>query len=221
MRLRTVVPVPAMVLAALLSSAVLAQVPPASQTAQERRQAELDAPKLAEVLELKPGMTVADVGAGFGAMSVVLAKWIGSGHVYATDIGEKQLAEIRDYVKREGLSNVTVLEGAATSTKLPADCCDAIFLRHVYHHLTAPYAFNKSLRASLRPGGRLAVIDFVPAPGSAVPAGAPANRGGHGVKPDMVIDEMRAAGLIHVRTIDQWPPDDKEPTYFLTLFRRK
>ena len=65
------------------------------------------------------------------------------------------------------------------------------------------------------------MIDFEPAPGSAVPAGAPANRGGHGVKPAMVIDEMRAAGLVHVRTIDQRPPDDKEPTYFLTLFRRK
>src|SRR6187401_77704 len=63
--------------------AVHAQQPDAAQIAQERRQAELDAPKLVEVLELKPGMTVADVGSGFGAMTVVLGHWIGSGRVFA------------------------------------------------------------------------------------------------------------------------------------------
>src|SRR5687768_14327149 len=109
-----------------------AQDPDVQQVRQERAQAELDAPKLVEQLELKPGMTVADVGAGYGAMTVVLAKWIGSGHVFATDIGARQLVVIRDYAKREGLNNVTVLEGAAASTNLPEACCDAVFLRHVY-----------------------------------------------------------------------------------------
>jgi len=66
--------------------AVHARQPDAAQLAEERRQAELDAPKLVEVLELKPGMTVADVGSGFGAMTVVLGHWIGSGRVFATDI---------------------------------------------------------------------------------------------------------------------------------------
>ena len=129
--------------------AVDAQQPDAAQIAQERSQAELDAPKLVEVLELKPGMTVADVGSGFGAMTVVLGHWIGSGHVFATDITEHALRQTREFVKKEALTNVTVIEGAEAATNLPDGCCDAIFLRNVYHHITAVDAFNRSLVASL------------------------------------------------------------------------
>src|SRR3954451_6563618 len=117
--------------------AVHTQQPDAAQIAQERRQAELDAPQLVEVLELKPGMTVADVGSGFGAMTVVLGHWIGPGRVFATDITERALRQTREYVKMEELTNVTVIEGAESATNLPDACCDAIFLRNVYHHITA------------------------------------------------------------------------------------
>ena len=202
------------------SSGLVAQGPSAQQIASERAQAELDAPKLAQVLELKPGMTVADIGAGFGAMTVVLGKWIGSGHVFATDIADLQLRTIREYAEREGLNNVTVLEGAAASTNLPAACCDAIFLRHVYHHIGEVDAFTKSLHASLKPGGRLAIIDFEARKGSALPEGVPANRGGHGIPPAVVISEVTVPGLAHATTIDAWPPGDKDPTYFLVLFRK-
>jgi len=68
---------------------------------------------------LKPGMTVADVGSGFGAMTVVLGHWIGSGRVFATDITERALRQTREYVKSEGLANVTVVEGAEAATNLP------------------------------------------------------------------------------------------------------
>ena len=195
------------------------QQPDAKQIAQERAQAELDAPKLVEVLELKPGMAVADIGSGGGAMTVVLGHWIGTGRVFATDITEYALRETRAYAKREGLANVTVIEGAAAATNLPDACCDAVFLRHVYHHVTATDAFNKSLHASLKPGGRLAIIDFVPDKGSRLPDGVPANRGGHGIPPSVVIEEMAKAGFTHVRTIDAWPPGEKSPG-FLTLFRK-
>ena len=105
-------------LAVLCSVGALhAQQPDAAQIAQERRQAELDAPKLVEVLELKPGMTVADVGSGFGAMTVVLGHWIGSGRVFATDVTERALRQTREYAKKEGLTNVTVIEGAEAATQ--------------------------------------------------------------------------------------------------------
>jgi predicted methyltransferase len=194
------------------------QSPSASQIAMERRQAELDAPKLVEVLGLQPGMTIADVGAGGGAMTVVLGHWIGRGRVFATDITDAALREIRAYVQKEGLTNVTVIEGAAAATNLPSECCDAVLLRHVYHHIGPVADFNRSLFASLKPGGRLAIIDFVPTSGEEVPAGVPANRGGHGVPLVLVIEEMGQAGFRHLRTIEAWPPGDKRPSYFLTLF---
>jgi ubiquinone/menaquinone biosynthesis C-methylase UbiE len=197
-----------------------AQEPDAKQIAQERASAEADAPKLVDVLGLKPGMAVADIGTGGGAMAVVLGKWIGSGRVYATDITERALRTTREYAKKEGLTNVTVIEGGAERTNLPAECCDALFLRNVYHHVTGIQAFNKSLLASLKPGGRLAIIDFAARKGSPLPDGVPANRGGHGIPPAVVIEEMKAAGFTHVRTIDSWPPGEKNQNVFLTLFTK-
>jgi ubiquinone/menaquinone biosynthesis C-methylase UbiE len=207
----------------VLSASVLVAQPQeqdARELAQERAHAELDAPKIVDVLELKPGMTIADVGSGGGAMTVVLGKWIAPGWVFATDITEHALRWTRALVKREGLNNVTVIEGAAAATNLPDACCDAALLRHVYHHVTEIDAFNKSLHASLKPGGRLAIIDFAPDKGSALPKGVRANRGGHGIPPSVVIDEMVRAGFTHVRTIDKWPPGDKVQPGFLTLFRK-
>ena len=84
---------------------------PATAIRQEREQAAREVPQLAELLVLKPGMIVADVGAGGGATSVGMAKWLGpTGRVYATDIRAEQLAEIRAAVAQDGLSNVVVLE---------------------------------------------------------------------------------------------------------------
>lgn len=212
----------AVAVAAAYSTTLAAQAPDAKQVAQERAQAELDAPKLVEVLELKPGMAVADIGSGGGAMTVVLGHWNKGGHVFATDITEHALRETRAYAKKEGLTNVTVIEGAAAATNLPDACCDAVFLRHVYHHITDIAAFNKSLHASLKPGGRLAIIDFeARKPNAAeIPKGVPANRLGHGIPASVVIEEVTAAGFTHVRTIDAWPPADKRPTLHLTLFRK-
>jgi ubiquinone/menaquinone biosynthesis C-methylase UbiE len=207
------------VIASVLVPVAACQEPDAKQVAQERKEAELDAPKLAEVLGLRPGMAVADVGAGFGAMTVVLAKSLESGRVFATDIGKRQLTVIQEYVQREGLTNVTVIEGASDSANLPAACCDAVFLRHVYHHVGAVEAFNNSLNAALKPGGRLAIIDFVPKAGSKQQPGVPANRGGHGIPIDVLIDEIKATGLNHVRTIEKWPPGEKAPG-FLVLFEK-
>ena len=165
-------------------------------------------------------MTVADVGAGFGAWTVRFAQAVGpGGRVYATDVGAPQLAALRDAVKREGLANVTVLEGAVDTTNLPALCCDAILIRDAYHHLTQPGAIVKSLAAALKPGGRLAVIDFPPRPNSEVPSGVPADRRGHGVPPEVVTSEVGAL-LTHVRTIPAWMPASQPASLYLVLFRK-
>jgi ubiquinone/menaquinone biosynthesis C-methylase UbiE len=182
--------------------------------------AELEVPELVQLFELKPGMTVADVGAGFGAWTVRLSKVVGpSGRVYSTDVGAAQLAALRETAKREGLVNVSVVEGATNSSNLPALCCDAILIRDAYHHLTQPDAIVKSLAAALKPGGRLAVIDFPPRPNSEVPSGVPADRLGHGVPPGVVEREVGAA-LAHLRTISTWNADSQPASLYLVLFRK-
>jgi ubiquinone/menaquinone biosynthesis C-methylase UbiE len=207
-----------------LGFVVLLLVPIAAQqtalTEGQIKAAEIELPELVKLLELKPGMTVADVGAGFGAWTVRFAKAVGpAGRVYATDIGASQLAALRDAAQREGLTNVTILEGAADTTNLPALCCDAILIRDAYHHLTQPAAIVKSLAAALKPGGRLAVIDFPPRANSEVPSGVPADRLGHGVPPEVVATEVGAV-LTHVRTIPSWMPASQPASLYLVLFRK-
>lgn len=205
-------------LASLLVSPAAAQ--PAASMA-NRSQAEKDVPELASVLGLEPGMTVADVGAGQGAMTVAFSKWLGpAGRVFATDVSDSSLRTLREAKTREGLENVVVIESAAGSTNLDAGCCDAIFLRDVYHHLTQPEAFNRSLLASLRPGGRLAIIDFVPGQGSKPPSGLPGDRTGHGITADIVERELRAAGFTYRRTITDWPPNARRRDFFVVVVEK-
>ena len=210
--------------ATIIALCLLLFVPAAAQqtalTEGQIKAAELEIPELIKLLNLKPGMTVADVGAGFGAWTVRLAKVVGpSGRVYSTDIGAAQLAALRDYTKREGLTNVTVLEGAADTTNLPAACCDAILIRDAYHHLTQPEKILASMAAALKPSGRLAVIDFPPRANSEVPEGVHANRGGHGVPPDVIVREGSAM-LKHVQTIAKWVPESQPASLFLVLFQK-
>jgi predicted methyltransferase len=103
---------------------------------------------------------------------------------------------------RQGLENVVVVKGAVLTTNLPDGCCDAIFIRDVYHHFSDPSSMNRSLHAALKPGGRLAIIDFVPDTGSKLPSGVPTDRGGHGIRPQQVIEEVTAAGFSRALTID-------------------
>jgi ubiquinone/menaquinone biosynthesis C-methylase UbiE len=176
------------------------------------------AAKLFELLELKAGMAIADIGAGSGEMTVLMATRLGpSGKVFATDINQDRLKEIRAAAAHDRLENVVALEGAERETNLPAGCCDAIFIRFVYHHFPDPGAMNRSLLASLKPGGRLAIIEFVPRQGSELPNGAPANRGGHGITAGMLRDEVIAEGLTAGETIDRW---DGSNGVYLVVFRK-
>jgi methylase of polypeptide subunit release factors len=103
---------------------------------QEIQQAEKDVPQFIGVLGLRPGLAVADIGAGSGAMVQVLATRLGStSRIYATDVGMLWLQALRETAAREQL-NVTVVEGGDRTTNLPQECCEAIYMRDVYHHFT-------------------------------------------------------------------------------------
>ena len=165
--------------------------------------------RLAEEMQWKPGMTIADIGAGDGSYSFAAEKIVGaSGHVYATEIDAAKLKALRDDVAKQELANVTIVESAADDTKLPTDCCDAIFLRRVYHHITAPETFDKNLLRSLKPGARLAIIDFAPDNSLPPVEGVPANRGGHGIPQKIMVEELTAAGFHAEKTINHWLGND-------------
>jgi len=167
-----------------------------------------DTAKLIEVLEIRAGASVADVGAGGGVLVPPMSRHVGSaGRVYATDLNADRVAELRKLVASESLQNVTVVEGGAAQTNLPDACCDAIFMRLVYHHFGDPAAMNASLLRSLKPGGRLAVLDFMPASKVTAPPGKRGEGDAHGVMPATVIEELKSAGFVDVREIP-WP----EPT---------
>jgi predicted methyltransferase len=187
-------------------------------TDDQLKAAAVEVPELVKLFDLKPGMTVADVGAGFGAWTLEFAKVVGaSGRVYATDIGAAQLAALRDAAMKR--ANVMVVEGGTQSSNLPPQCCDAILIRDAYHHLTDPDAVVKSLAAALKQGGRLAVIDFPPRVNTQVPSGVPANRRGHGVPLDVVEREVGVV-LTHVRTISTWASSSQPSDLFLVLFQK-
>jgi ubiquinone/menaquinone biosynthesis C-methylase UbiE len=184
-------------------------------SAQEQNDA-ADTARLIEVLEIRAGHHVADIGAGSGDLTIPIARHVTSaGHVYSTDINPQRLSEIRAAQNRAGLANISVIEGASARTNLPAGCCDAIFMRHVYHHFGDPPLMNASLMASLQPGGRLAIVDFAPDNGVSAPPGRRGTDVSHGVMPQTVITELGEAGF---ELVEQLPWSSRG--YFLVVARR-
>ena len=165
--------------------------------------------RLAALMEWKPGTIAADIGAGDGRYTFAAVEHVGAaGRVYATEIDTKKLEELRAEVAKRKLQNVVVVESKEADTSLPTACCDAIFLRRVYHHLTKPAEFNANLVRSLKPGGRLAIIDFPPRAGLDPVEGVPSNRGGHGIPQKILIEELKAAGLQVEKVVNDWPEND-------------
>jgi ubiquinone/menaquinone biosynthesis C-methylase UbiE len=173
--------------------------------------------RLAAVMEWKPGTIVADIGAGDGRYAFAAAEIVGpSGKVFATEIDQDKLAKLRSDVAARHLTNIVILESKDADTNLPVECCDAIFLRRVYHHLTKPVEFDMALLRSLKPGGRLAIIEFPPRSGLDPVEGVPVNRGGHGIPKDVAVQELTAAGFRIKTTVNAWPQGD-----YLLLFEKK
>jgi ubiquinone/menaquinone biosynthesis C-methylase UbiE len=155
----------------------------------------------------RPGATVAEIGAGDGWLSLEVARRVGpGGRVLATEIEADKRDAIRRAAVRAGLNNVTVVEAQLKETGLPDACCDAVFLRNVYHHLSDPAAIDLSILRALKPGGLLLVMDFEPAwwlgPWK---TSAPANRGGHGMPRPLLVEELTQAGFEQVREAPDWP----------------
>lgn len=170
-----------------------------------------------KALELRPGQSVADVGAGDGDFTVPLGRAVGPrGRVFATEVEDDRLEKVQLAVGAAGLANVTVLRGEQATTGLPDGCCDAILLRLVYHHFTDPPAMRRSLWSALKPGGRLLVVETTPQKAWRELPGVP-ERGGHGIAAKELLADMERDGFAVVDRYYEWPAEGDS---YGVVFRR-
>ena len=119
-----------------------------------------EANKVMELATVSPGMTVADIGAGEGYYTVRLAERVGeAGRVLAQDIDRSALDRLGSRVERESLENISIKLGRADDPQLPVDSFDRIFIVHVYHEVTEPYAFLWRMWPALSQGGEIIVVE--------------------------------------------------------------
>lgn len=175
--------------------------------------------RLAAELLWKNGSVVADIGAGRGELASIAAEHLGAaGRVYVTELDAKKLELLQALAAKN--KNITALQAAVSQTNLSPACCDSIFMRLVYHHLTKPAEIDASLFQSLKPGGFLAVIDEEPRPGSTRVAGVPENRIGHGIPEKILIEELTATGFRLVKSFDDWPSRDATHQIYCVIFNK-
>lgn len=137
-------------------------------------------------LKLAPGAAVADIGSGTGYFSVRFAHMLPQGRVYGVDLEPDMVKYLAARAKKEGLANLTSVAGAPDDPRLPAPV-DLAILVDVYHHIDNREGYFRKLRGSIKPGGRIAIIDFR----ADAPMGPPKHAR---IAPERVKAELRQAG---------------------------
>jgi ubiquinone/menaquinone biosynthesis C-methylase UbiE len=145
--------------------------------------------KVMEALAIRPGMAVADVGAGTGLYTRLFARAVGEkGRVLAVDIASEFLDHINKTAKDQKLGNIITVLGKDVSTELPPASVDLVYVCDTYHHFEYPARVLESIHKGLKDGGRLVVIDFIREPG---------------VSSDWVMGHVRAGQAIVEKEITQ------------------
>jgi ubiquinone/menaquinone biosynthesis C-methylase UbiE len=159
-------------LAGGLSAQVASQANSGYQTSQQREalgkgladpaRDERQKPReLLKAMEVRPGMTVADVGTGVGYMLPFISRWVGpGGHVIAEDIFEDFLASAKQRVHNQKLENVTFVKGTETDPQLPEAAVDIVLALDVYHHFDFPEKMLAAIHKALKPDGKLVVVEY-------------------------------------------------------------
>ncbi len=153
--------------------------------------------RVVAALELRPTDIVADIGAGTGYLAVRLARHLKGGTVLAVDVEPNMVKHMAERAKADGISNLRAVLGSETSPNLP-ESVDVAVLVNAYHHISARTDYFKRLVSSLRPGGRVAIVDFRPD----APAGAPKHMR---LSADQIRSEMTAAGYVPAGSHDFLP----------------
>lgn len=144
-----------------------------------------------QALGLAPNAVVADIGSGTGYFSVRLAHFVPDGRVYGVDTEPDMVKYLADRAQREGLANITAVQGTPGDPRLP-EKADAVIMVDVFHHIAAREQYFRKLRDTLKPGGRVAIIDF----NASSQMGPP--KSGR-IAPDRVKAEMNQAGYTLVK----------------------
>lgn len=169
--------------------------------------------KIVAAVGLKPGMAVADIGAGTGLFTLPFAQAVGpKGHVYAVDIAKNFLSHIQARALQAQASNITTVQCTDRSVELPEASVDLAFICDVYHHFEYPQASLASLHKALKPGGEIVLIDFMRIPGVSSDFVMGHVRAGQ----EVFEAEITAAGFEKVAEI----PGVLQENYFVR-FRRK
>ena len=151
-------------------------------------------------LDLQPGQRVADIGSGNGYFAFHFARAVGpEGKVYAVDIDAEANETVKWQAGEQGLNNIETILAATDDPRLPEDGVDLIFLCNTYHHLDDRTEYFRSVRRYLRPGGRLAIVDFRRG-GSFF-----ARITGHATDAEVLRRELEAAGFAVVNELDFLP----------------
>ncbi|MFZ4381522.1 MAG: class I SAM-dependent methyltransferase, partial [Sandarakinorhabdus sp.] len=120
-----------------------------------------EAADVMRIVGIKPGMAVADIGAGTGYYVMRLAPIVGpQGRVFAQDISLAALNQVRRRAAAAKFTNVRTVRGSAADARLPAASVDVALMVHMYHEIEQPYLLLDRLRRSLKPGGRIVIVDL-------------------------------------------------------------
>lgn len=153
-----------------------------------------------DALQIKPGQTIADLGAGSGYYSFRIAALVGpTGKVLAIDIEPAMLEVITQRARREGIANIATVRGSTQDPNLAPRSVDLLFMVDVYHELEFPYEVMTKVRAALKPGGRVALVEYrAEDPDVQI-------KPVHKMSERQVRREMQAAGFKHVQTVRTLP----------------
>jgi tRNA A58 N-methylase Trm61 len=164
--------------------------------------------RIFEAIGVREGITVCEMGAGDGELTIAAAARVGSdGRVYSSELGDDRVKTLEKNVAGGARAQVTVVAGDPARTNFPDEGCDSLFMRNVYHHFAEPERINQSILASVKPGGRVAVVDFTPPDREAERPADRAKDGMHGVSAESVSRELKAAGFEPVSSeagADRW-----------------
>lgn len=149
-----------------------------------------EAQSVMDLAQIRPGMSVADIGAGDGYYTVRLAARVGpTGRLLANDIDQDALRRLGNRIEGERLDNVSIVHGQVDDPRLPEASFDRIFMVHMYHEVSEPYAFLWRMHAALAPGGQVIVVD----------TDRPSDE--HGIMPQLLFCEFERVGYRLVKFV--------------------